>query len=147
MLLAMTAAGDPVAKTPIKHLVVIFQENHSFDVYFATYPTALNPVGQPAFQARRGTPSVNGLTPTLIERNPNSSKPSLFVAKKAIVEEGGHSYAWVVDSKGVLSRRLIETVVTNDELARVEKGLSAGDIVVISPSKSLRVGDEVKLAD
>jgi phospholipase C len=58
-------AGESAPKTPIKHLVVIFQENHSFDVYFGTYPIALNPPGQPAFRARPGTPSVNGLTPTL----------------------------------------------------------------------------------
>ena len=31
--------------TPIKHLVVIYQENHSFDNYFGTYPHALNPTG------------------------------------------------------------------------------------------------------
>jgi phospholipase C len=40
-------------KTPIRHLVVIFQENHSFDVYFGTYPVALNPPGQPAFRGAR----------------------------------------------------------------------------------------------
>src|ERR1700689_751704 len=33
--------------TPIKHLVVIFDENRSFDHYFATYPTAKNPSGEP----------------------------------------------------------------------------------------------------
>src|SRR5271157_1734337 len=26
--------------TPIKHVVIILQENHSFDNYFGTYPTA-----------------------------------------------------------------------------------------------------------
>ena len=31
--------------TPIKHLVVIFQENVSFDHYFATYPQAANTDG------------------------------------------------------------------------------------------------------
>ena len=31
------------ATTPIKHVVVIFQENVSFDHYFATYPNAANP--------------------------------------------------------------------------------------------------------
>ena len=30
--------------TPIKHLVVIFQENVSFDHYFGTYPNATNPM-------------------------------------------------------------------------------------------------------
>ena len=29
-------------KTPIKHLVVVFNENRSFDHYFGTYPNALN---------------------------------------------------------------------------------------------------------
>jgi phospholipase C len=55
------AAGPSAPVTPITHLVVIFQENHSFDGYFATYPLAANPPGQPAFRPRPGTPSVNGL--------------------------------------------------------------------------------------
>jgi phospholipase C len=33
--------------TPIKHVVVIFQENVSFDHYFASYPHATNPTGEP----------------------------------------------------------------------------------------------------
>ncbi len=40
--------------TPIKHLVVIFQENVSFDHYFATYPNAANTSGQPFDTALRG---------------------------------------------------------------------------------------------
>ena len=32
--------------TPIKHIVVIFQENVSFDHYFGTYPNAANTSGQ-----------------------------------------------------------------------------------------------------
>jgi phospholipase C len=40
--------------TPIKHLVVIFQENVSFDHYFATYPNALNQPGEtPRLNIRR----------------------------------------------------------------------------------------------
>ncbi len=57
--------------TPIKHLVVIFQENVSFDHYFATYPVATNPEGEPPFTALPGTPTVNGLTAALTSRNPN----------------------------------------------------------------------------
>src|SRR5215468_3081198 len=49
--------------TPIKHLVVIFQENVSFDHYFGTYPTATNTSGQP-FDADHSTPSVNNLADT-----------------------------------------------------------------------------------
>ena len=37
-------------ETPNKHLVV-FQENVPFDHYFATYPDALNPPGEPVFTA------------------------------------------------------------------------------------------------
>jgi phospholipase C len=50
--------------TPIKHLVIIFNENRSFDHYFATYPKATNPPGEPAFKADRHTPAVNNLEPT-----------------------------------------------------------------------------------
>jgi phospholipase C len=50
--------------TPIKHLVVIFNENRSFDHYFATYPKAQNPSGEPVFKAARHTPAVNNLEPT-----------------------------------------------------------------------------------
>src|SRR5215831_13928700 len=48
--------------TPIKHVVVIFQENESFDHYFGTYPHAANPPDEPMFQAASNTPTVNGLT-------------------------------------------------------------------------------------
>ena len=40
--------------TPIKHLVVIFQENVSFDHYFATYPHATNPGASRASLPARG---------------------------------------------------------------------------------------------
>ena len=60
--------------TPIKHVVVIFQENVSFDHYFATYPKAANTDGQP-FAAAPGTPSVNGLSSALLTSNPNAAQP------------------------------------------------------------------------
>src|SRR5260370_459782 len=63
------AAGSTGAATPIEHLVIIFQENVSFDHYFATYPVALNPTGEPSFRVSDDTPSVNGLG-TLINGNP-----------------------------------------------------------------------------
>src|SRR5215470_11646948 len=66
-------AGGGTA-TPIQHLVVIFQENVSFDHYFGTYPSAANTDGNP-FHASTGTPSVNGLTPVLLNHNPNSANP------------------------------------------------------------------------
>ena len=96
LLPAAAGAGpvgeSPAPKTPIRHLVVIFQENHSFDVYFGAYPRALNPPGQPAFRARPGTPSVNGLEPTLIERNPNSSPPFRIDRTESFTCDQDHEY-------------------------------------------------------
>jgi phospholipase C len=61
--------------TPIKHLVVIFGENQSFDHYFGTYPRASNPSGEPAFTAAVDTPFVNGYlgNTTLLTNNPNTT--------------------------------------------------------------------------
>jgi phospholipase C len=55
--------------TPIKHLVVIFQENISFDHYFGTYPKALNLPGETPFTAKRNTPQVNNLVNPLDVNN------------------------------------------------------------------------------
>ncbi|NII09524.1 alkaline phosphatase family protein [Oleiagrimonas sp. C23AA] len=57
--------------TPIKHLVVIFSENRSFDHYFGTYPHAANPAGEPRFVASPWTPHVHGLDAALLMQNPN----------------------------------------------------------------------------
>ena len=66
------AANAAETATPIKHLVVIFNENVSFDHYFATYPNAANPPGEPVFTAAAGTPKVNNLLSAgLLTNNPN----------------------------------------------------------------------------
>src|SRR5689334_11147865 len=78
---AQTAAPTTAAPTatntatPIKHLVVIFQENVSFDHYFATYPKAANVAGEPEFTAAANTPSdINTLANAgLIDNNPNKT--------------------------------------------------------------------------
>jgi phospholipase C len=58
--------------TPIKHLVVLFQENRSFDHYFGTYPKAANPAGEPPFTAAAGTPTPSNLNQNnLLLQNPN----------------------------------------------------------------------------
>lgn len=70
---AISLRGQETATaTPIKHLVVVFPENVSFDHYFGTYPKAENPNGEPKFIALPNTPSVNGLSAVLLEHNPNS---------------------------------------------------------------------------
>jgi len=79
-------------KTPIRHLVVIFQENVSFDHYFGTYPVAMNPPGEPRFVAAPDTPTVNGLTPGLIAQNPNSAAPFRFDRSHAATCDQDHNY-------------------------------------------------------
>src|SRR5215467_15896406 len=86
------ATGPSAPVTPIKYLVVIFQENHSFDAYFATYPLAVNPPGEPPFRPLPGTPSVNGLTRTLIERNPNSLQPFRMDRTRSYRCDQDHDY-------------------------------------------------------
>lgn len=84
--------GAPTT-TPVKHVVVIFQENVSFDHYFATYPVAANPSGQPAFRARANTPSVNGLnTPLLDPNNTNSVQPFRLDRTQAQTCDQDHGY-------------------------------------------------------
>jgi len=68
------AADALPTATPIKHLVVIYDENISFDHYFGTYPTAANVAGEPAFTALAHTPTVNNLvTANLLTSNPNDT--------------------------------------------------------------------------
>ena len=56
--------------TPIKHLVVIFQENVSFDHYFGTYPVAQNNTGETPFKASKRTPkNINTLLTPLDVNN------------------------------------------------------------------------------
>ena len=74
---AATAAPPAPTATPIKHLVVIFQENISFDHYFGTYPNAAGGGGSP-FTAKPGTPSVDGLTTALLNNNPNGVNPRRY---------------------------------------------------------------------
>ncbi|HET9177818.1 MAG TPA: alkaline phosphatase family protein [Terriglobia bacterium] len=63
------------AREAIRHVVVLFQENVSFDHYFGTYPRALNPKGEPSFTALPGTPKVDGYTRRLLHHNPNMRNP------------------------------------------------------------------------
>lgn len=79
--------------TPIKHIVVLFQENVSFDHYFATYPYATNPGGEPAFKAMDDTPRVNNLlSGGLLDQNPNSSQPFRLDRSQAWTCDQNHDY-------------------------------------------------------
>jgi phospholipase C len=104
--LAVTSvtSADPGGRstaTPIQHLVVIFDENVSFDHYFGTYPYATNPAGEPSFTARAGTPAVNGLvnqvtasgpTGPLLTNNGNLSNPQRLDRADPLTCDQDHNY-------------------------------------------------------
>jgi phospholipase C len=106
---AASGAGRSVARhgppghtaTPVKHLVVIYDENIAFDHYFGTYPYALNRPGEPAFHARPGTPQVSGLynsvgrsgpTGPLLTHNPNQSNPLRLNRDDPMTCDQDHAY-------------------------------------------------------
>jgi phospholipase C len=93
---ARVCRAQTTTTTPIRHLVVIFQENVSFDHYFATYPNAANPAGEPAWQpmpsAFGNAPSVNGLSGALLTNNPNSAQPFRLTRAQAVTCDQGHNY-------------------------------------------------------
>ena len=77
--------------TPIKYVVVLFQENVSFDHYFATYPVAANPPGEPAFSSHNAG-GVNGLTQGLLSNNPNSVQPFRLDRSQNYTCDQNHDY-------------------------------------------------------
>ena len=98
-----TAPATAVAVSPssaIKHVVVIFQENVSFDHYFGTYPNAAN-TGGTTFTAAAGTPTPNNYisNPTLLTANPNlasgnsvPSNPFRLGTGQAATGDQNHNY-------------------------------------------------------
>lgn len=88
----MLHAQSSTTTTPIKHVVVIFQENVSFDHYFGTYPQAANLPGETPWTAAPNTPSVNGLNGPLLTDNPNSSAPFRLTKAQAVTCDQDHSY-------------------------------------------------------
>src|SRR3954468_17266933 len=85
--------------TPIQPLVVIFQENASFDHYFGTYPEAANPPGDPPFIPRTDTPAVNNLVPSSLNGNralrvttPNAALPFRLDRSQFVTCSQDHTY-------------------------------------------------------
>jgi phospholipase C len=105
-LAAPSFAQEFETTTPIRHVVVIFQENASFDHYFATYPSAPNPPGESPFTPFAATPTVNGLSgnqPTssvlnpgdvgaLFANNGNAIAPFRIDRSNAVTCSQSHNY-------------------------------------------------------
>jgi phospholipase C len=108
---------DNDTATPIKHVVVIFDENVSFDHYFGTYPYAANTDGTP-FTAKPGTPQVNGLYSAITSKNgpigplltgnPNEYNPQRLTSSQALTSDQNHGYA--AEEKAVDGGRMDEFV-------------------------------------
>jgi phospholipase C len=98
---ARAAGRGEATATPIKHLVVIFGENITFDHYYGTYPNATNPPGEPQFIPTPGTPNVNGLNGALLTINPNflnsangagAANPFRLGPSQALTSDQDHDY-------------------------------------------------------
>ncbi len=98
-----TPAAVPVTSAQvIKHVVVIFGENISYDHYFGTYPNAANLPGETSFTAAAGTPTPNNYitNPNLLTANPNLSSangngaanPYRLAPAQAGTADQGHNY-------------------------------------------------------
>ncbi len=107
-------AATLATATKIKHVIIVFGENISYDHYFGTYPVAQNNPGDTPFTAAPGTPVGNGLTtpldPThsfapltglnLLTNNPNlnaangagASNPFRLNKSQAATSDQGHNY-------------------------------------------------------
>jgi phospholipase C len=95
-----TLWAQPATTTPIKYIVVIFQENNSFDHYFGTYPNALfpsgktvstqYPAGESPFVPLANTPSVNGVTPLL--NNLSAVAPFRLDRSQAVTCDNTNAY-------------------------------------------------------
>ncbi|MGW4350229.1 phospholipase C [Streptomyces sp. NPDC004690] len=85
--------GPPAPATPIEHVVVLFDENISFDHYFATYPKAANTDGT-RFTAAKGTPKdIDTLAHAgLLTHNPNQYAPKRLTPAQAVTCDQNHSY-------------------------------------------------------
>jgi len=109
---SLHAQTPPPTTTPIQHVVVIFQENVSFDHYFATYPVAANnSANEPSFTPAPNTPSVNGLNGPLLTNNPNAAQPFRLTRAQAVTCDQDHNYGDEQKAfNGGLMNKFVESV-------------------------------------
>ena len=78
--------------TPVKHLVVIYDENVSFDHYFGTYPMAANTDGTKFTPSKRTPKADNLLNSGLLKNNPNEYAPKRLGQSQVLTCDQNHSY-------------------------------------------------------
>lgn len=140
--------GSPskVPSLAIKHVVVIFDENVSFDHYFGTYPVAANRPGEPPFTAAAGTPSPDGLHGPIISSNPNAknlkngvgaTNPFRLSRSQAATADQNHGYRaeQLAFDKGAMD--LFPYAVGNADSATLAAGTASSSI---ARTKGLTMG-------
>src|SRR6266704_5103785 len=109
---------DFPTRTPIKHVVVIFQENVSFDHYFGTYPHAANLPGERPFHAAENTPGANTLEAAgLLTNNPNKVNPFRIPPSIPVTCDEDHNYGdEQAAADGGLMDKFVEKLSCNDKV-------------------------------
>jgi phospholipase C len=131
--------------TPIKHLVVIFQENISFDHYFGTYPHAANPDGQPNFILSANNTSVdidNLITSSRLSDNPNLVKPFRLDRSQAVTNDNNHTYTGEQKKydgdkmdRFVQENKVTPNYLTPVQCTNIEPGLYQNPRVCFNPAQ------------
>ncbi|GGJ03149.1 phospholipase C [Streptomyces brasiliensis] len=86
-------SGDASTATPIKHVVVLFDENVSFDHYFGTYPQAANTDGTKFTAAKQTPKDIDTLARAgLLKKNPNQYTPKRLTPSQAVTCDQNHGY-------------------------------------------------------
>ena len=140
----VAAAQASTPTTPIQHVIVIFDENISFDHYFGVYPKATNPPGQPRFVAIPNTPTVNGFSPGLLTNNPNlntangtgASNPFRLNRTQALTADQNHNYG---PEQASFDRGLMDLFPTNTGTAGSSSSMSVLTPAVVT-TKGLVMG-------
>ncbi len=122
-----TATATTTTTTPIKHIIVIFQENNSFDHYFGTYPHATNPTGESQFIPAKTTSHVNNLEwpNDLLKNNPNKYLPQRIGPHQGKICSPLHEYT--VEQKSYNGGKM-DKFVENDGSTSLDSALAACNI-------------------
>jgi cobalt-zinc-cadmium efflux system membrane fusion protein len=90
-----------------------------------------------------GSSSLPAGSPVAVEILSEEHRGVMFVPVAAVVEEGPHSFAYVVDSGGHAHRRPVVLGISSDREVEVRSGLAVGDRVIVQGQASLPDGAEV----
>jgi multidrug efflux pump subunit AcrA (membrane-fusion protein) len=77
--------------------------------------------------------------------SPDAARSYLYVPSSAVFRDDGHDFVWVIRDDNTLRKSRVEVVSTSNDSARVESGLKLNDAVVLSPLKTLRESETVRI--